>query len=141
MQAVRDGSRWMIKLDDGQDLFKAIQEHARSHSIGAAIVVSGIGMLKTAAVGYWNGREYDVTELTEPHELVGLHGSIASLDEGPSVHLHAELANARHEVVGGHLMRGTVGILTELFVETFPGATWGRPMNESLGLRALDLEP
>jgi predicted DNA-binding protein with PD1-like motif len=141
MQALHDGSRVMLRLDDGQDVFAALSQVARNRGIRAAAVVSGIGMVKSAAVGFWTGREYDVQNLDRPHELIGLQGSIATLDEGPSIHLHAQLANERHQVVGGHLLRATVGVVGEILLETFPGKTFGRPLNESLGLRTLDLEP
>jgi uncharacterized protein len=140
MQAVAEGSRWMLRLDQGQDLFDALGDFARQHQIRAAAVVSGIGMLRDVAVGYWNGSEYVRKDLAEPHELIGLHGSVAEAD-GPSVHLHAALAGPNHTLVGGHLMRATVWVLNEIVVETFPGQTFGRPMDETLGLRKLDLEP
>ncbi len=140
MQAISDGTRWMLRLDQGQDLFPALSTFARDHSIRAAVVVSGVGMLKDAVIGYWNGSEYVQKTLPEPHEVVGLHGSLAEA-EGPSVHLHVALAAPDHTLVGGHLMRGTVWILNEIFVDTFPGRTWARPMDETLGLRKLDLEP
>jgi uncharacterized protein len=140
MQAIADGTRWMLRLDQGQDLFAALGTFAQQHEVRAAAVVSGIGMLRDFAVGYWNGSEYARKEIAEPHELVGLHGSIAEAD-GPSVHLHAELAGPSHQLVGGHLMQGTVWVLNEILIETFPGRTFGRPIDETLGLRKLDLEP
>ena len=130
----------MLRLDQGQDLFATLSSFAREHGIHAGVVVSGIGMLKDASIGYWNGSEYVRMDLAEPHELVGLHGSIAEAD-GPSIHLHAALAAPNHQIVGGHLIRGTVWVLNELFLETFPERTFGRPIDETLGLRKLDLEP
>jgi predicted DNA-binding protein with PD1-like motif len=141
MQQVQEGHRWMLRLDDGQDLPAAVAEFARAHAIRAGVVVSGIGMLRAGAVGFWDGQQYQPRELSEPHELVSLHGSIAEVDGAPSVHLHVGLADRRHALSGGHLLRGTVGVLAEIYVETFPGRAFGRPLNESLGLRALDLEP
>ncbi len=141
MQAVREGTRWMLRLDDGQDLFEALSDWARREDVRAAAIVSGIGMFRRATVGYWNGSEYRPEELTVPHEVVALHGSIARADETPSLHLHAGLAGPDHHLVGGHLLRATVGVLQEVTVETFPGRTFGRPLVESFGLRMLDLEP
>ncbi|MCI4349794.1 MAG: DNA-binding protein [Thermoplasmata archaeon] len=140
MQAVAEGTRWMLRLDQGQDLFATLGEFAREHAIRAAVVSSGIGMLRDVAIGYWNGSEYVRKDLAEPHELVGLHGSIAEAD-GPSIHLHAALAAPNHQLVGGHLIRGTVWVLNELLLDTFPGRTFGRAIDETLGLRKLDLEP
>ncbi|MGD0249277.1 MAG: PPC domain-containing DNA-binding protein [Thermoplasmata archaeon] len=140
MQAVREGNRWMLRLEDGQDLFETLTEWARTEDIRAAVIVSGIGMFRSATIGYWDGSQYRPQELTVAHEVVALHGSIARADGAPSLHLHAGLAGPDHHLVGGHLMRATVGVLQEVVVEVFPGRTFGRPMAESFGLRMLDLE-
>jgi predicted DNA-binding protein with PD1-like motif len=141
MQLVQDGTRWMLRLDDGQDLFQTLTDFARERKLRAAAVLSGIGMLKAGSVGYWNGQEYETKKLEQPHELVALHGSIAESDGNPSLHLHAALADREHRTVSGHLVNGTIGVLAEIYLETFPKRVFGRPMNESLGLRTLDLEP
>jgi len=141
VQAVRDGSRWLVRLDDGQELFEAVAGFASREDVRAGAVVFGIGMFRRATIGYWDGQQYRPQELTTPHEVVGLHGTIARADAKPSIHLHAALAGPDHALVGGHLMQATVGMLQELLVETFPGRTFGRPLVESFGLRMLDLEP
>ena len=141
MQVVSEGARSMLRLSEGDDLHERIGSFAESTSVRAAAVVMGIGVLSTASVGYWNGREYAMRELSTPHELVALGGSIAMADGRPSVHLHVSLAGPDHVVLGGHLVRGRVGLLAEILIEAFPRRTFGRPMVESLGLRALDLEP
>lgn len=139
MQTVRDGTRWMLRLEDGDDLFDQLGRFAEQEDIRAAAVVFGIGMLRRGTIGYWDGTQYRPKELTGPHEVVGLHGTIARADERPSLHLHAALAGPDHVLVGGHLLRATVGVLQEVLVETFPGREFGRPMVESFGLRMLDL--
>jgi len=141
VQAVRDGSRWLLRLDDGQDLFETLSAFATREEVRAGAVAFGIGMFRRATIGYWDGQQYRATELTQPHEVVGLHGTIARAEGRPAIHLHAALAGADHRLVGGHLMQATVGMLQELLVETFPGRTFGRPLVESFGLRMLDLEP
>ena len=141
MQRVRDGSRWMLRLNDGDDLFGRLTEFAAAEAVRAAVVVSGVGMLRAATLGYWNGREYEWQTFDAPMELIALHGSIAVADGAPSLHLHAGLADNEHRLRGGHLQKATVGVLGEILVETFPGRTFGRPMDETLGLRGLDLEP
>ena len=141
MQAVREGNRWMLRLEDGQDLFETLVEWARREEIRAAAVVSGIGMFRRATIGYWDGTQYRPQEIAIPHEVIALHGSVARADGAPSLHLHAGLAGPDHRLVGGHVIRATVGVLQEVLVETFPGRTFGRPIAESFGLRMLDLEP
>src|ERR1700691_1555676 len=141
MQESSEGSRWMLRLDDGEDVFVQFTEFSRRHTVRAAAIVSGIGMLEAATIGYWDGKASQPPSLDVPHELVALHGSIAEVDGAPSVHLHVALAGPGHTLVGGHLLRGTVGILNEILIETFPGHQFGRPLDESFGLRRLDLAP
>ncbi len=141
MQEIHEGSRWMLRLDDGQDLFATLTEFARTHQVRAAAVVFGIGMFRNGAFGYWDGSQYRPEELAGPHEVVALHGTIAEADGAPSIHLHGAVAGPDHRLVGGHLLRATVGVLQEMLIEEFPGRAFGRPLDESRGLRMLDLEP
>ena len=141
MQAVREGDRYVLRLDDGQDLFETLSGFAQREGVRAAAVVLGIGMFRKATLGYWDGAAYQPLEIAVPHEVVALHGTIARADGNPSIHLHSALAGPDHRLVGGHLMRATIGMLQEVVIDTFPGRTFGRPMTESYGLRMLDLEP
>ena len=101
----------------------------------------GIGQLRTATLGYWNGQEYETKEIAEPAELISLAGSIAEDEGRPSVHLHAALGLRSHATVSGHVLRGTVGLLAEVLLESFPSKAFSRPLDETLGLRTLRLEP
>ncbi|HYA53981.1 MAG TPA: PPC domain-containing DNA-binding protein [Thermoplasmata archaeon] len=141
MQTVHDGTRWVLRLDDGQDLFEALTAFAAKEDVRAGAVVFGIGMFRRATFGYWDGSQYRPHELSVPHEVVSLHGTIARQDGVPSLHLHGAVAGPDHRIVGGHLLRATVGMLQEVVVEVFPGRSFGRPMVESYGLKMLDLEP
>jgi len=141
MQAIREGTRWMVRLDDGQDLFEALGSFARDEQIRAGAVLFGIGMFRRATFGYWDGEQYRPHELTVPHEVVALHGTIAVAEGIPSIHLHGAVAGPDHGLVGGHLIRATVGVLQEVAIDTFPGRAFGRPLVESWGLRMLDLAP
>ncbi len=141
MQAVQEGTRWILRLDDGQDLFETLSGFAEAKEIRAGAVLFGIGMFRRATLGYWDGRQYQPLELTQPQEVVALHGTIARADGAPSIHLHGAVAGPDHRLLGGHLLRATVAMLEEVVIETFPGRTFGRPLVESWGLRMLDLEP
>ncbi len=141
MQELIEADRAVLRLNLGEELFESFRSFSTRHRVRAGIVVEGIGMLREATLGFWNGREYVPHVLSAPHELVGLHGSIAEVDGTPSLHLHAALAGPDHRVLGGHLLRGVVGVVVEAYVTTFPNRTFGRPLDESLGLRTLDLAP
>ncbi len=141
MQAVREGTHWAVRLNEGDDLFGALTEFARKEGIRAGAIQFGIGMFSRATLGYWDGSRYQPHEIDVPHEVVALHGTIAEADGQPSIHLHAGLAGPGHRLVGGHLLKATVKVLQEISIDTFPGRAFGRPMVESVGLRMLDLEP
>jgi predicted DNA-binding protein with PD1-like motif len=139
MQAVSDGARWMVRMVEGERLPDAFVEFARSQGIRAAAVPMGIGQLTQVRLAFWNGSEYVPRDLTSPVELVSLSGSIADADGEPSVHLHATVGLADHSAAGGHLVSGTVGLLVESLIVTFPGQVFRRPFDESVGLRRLEL--
>ncbi|MCI4326435.1 MAG: DUF296 domain-containing protein [Thermoplasmata archaeon] len=139
MQAVSDGARWMVRLVEGERLPDVFVEFARAHGIRAAAVPMGIGQLTQVRLAFWNGTEYVPREIPTPVELVSLSGSIGEAEGEPSVHLHATVGLADHSTVGGHLVSGTVGLLVESLVETFPGRAFPRPFDESVGLRRLEL--
>ncbi len=131
----------MLRMDPGEELVEALGRFAETHRIRAAAVAMGIGTLRIATLGYWNGKEYEKKEVGEPTELVALGGSIAEADGRPSIHLHAALGTRSHSTVSGHVHSATVNLLAEILIETFPTHVFGRPLDESVGLRILDLEP
>ena len=131
----------MLRMNPGEELLETLGRFADAHKIRAAAVAMGIGTLRSATLGYWNGQEYEKLQVDEPTELVALGGSIAFAEGRPSVHLHAALGKRDHATVSGHVHSGTVNLLAEILVETFPEHVFGRPLDESAGLRILDLEP
>jgi len=141
MQAVQEGTKWVLRLDEGQDLFEALTAFAEKEHVRAGAVLFGIGMFRRATFGYWDGTQYQPHDLAVPHEVVALHGTIAWTDGHPSIHLHGAVAGPDHRLVGGHLLRATIGILQEVVIETFPSHSFDRPLEESIGLRMLNLEP
>jgi len=141
MQTARTGDRWMLRLEEQEEVIETLSEFAHREGIRAGAVVAGIGQVRRATIGYWDGSRYLPQELTVPHEVLGLTGSIAQADGAPSLHLHLTAAGPDYRAVGGHLLRASVGVLMEIVVEAFPGRAFGRPMSESVGLRRLDLEP
>ncbi len=141
MQSVREDHQYVLRLDRGEELFESLTRFARTEQLRAGVLTAGIGMLSPFRLGYWNGREYAAREFPTAHELVALHGTLAEADGIPSLHLHAALAGPDHAVVGGHLLGGTVSVLAELHLVTFPARRFARPIDETLGLRKIDLCP
>ena len=139
MQEVEDAGRWMLRFSEGETLPESLAEFASRRKVRSAAVPMGIGQFTKVRVGFWDGEKYRPKELTRPVEVVSLAGSIAEADGAPSIHLHATLGTEDHSTVSGHLLDATVGLLLESLVVPFPNARFVRPMDESVGLRRLDL--
>ncbi len=128
-----------VRLDPGEEVLPALESIAEKHDVRAGFVTVGIGSLRDTTLGYFDGERYLKRELKEPHELLGLSGSIARWEGRPHIHLHATLSDRACQSVGGHFHGGTVEILAEILVQAFRGE-FGRVPHGEL-LKVLTLHP
>lgn len=136
MQSAIEKNHVIIKLDDGEDLFKTLAEVIDKHEIDTGLVLSGIGMLRDFEIGFYNGTEYLKERFADPMELLSMHGSIASSVES-RIHIHVGLANNEHKVFGGHLFSAKVCMLNEILLLKLDEITQKRELNEKSGLLEL----
>lgn len=139
MQATHEGSDHVLRLDPGEEIPDRLGRYATAAGIRAGVVVMGIGQLVETRIGFWNGQEYRPLRLESPVELLALHGTVAEADGQASLHLHVAVGDAEHRVLGGHLLSARVGLLAEVHLRALPGKVFSRPMDESVGLRRLEL--
>lgn len=80
---------------------------AAEHGVRAA-VVTAIGSLKRAALGFYDGRkrEYKRVEVDRPLELVSCSGIVSVVDGETHVHLHAVVSDVNSLAFGGHVLEG-----------------------------------
>jgi len=105
-----------LRLADGEDLVAALGRLA----VESAVILAGIGMVRDAAIGYWNGTQYGTTRLDEPAELLSLQGNIARHGQERIVHAHLCIAGADGVARGGHLMAATVHNTAEIALRLAP---------------------
>lgn len=76
-------------------------------------------MLKEFEIGYFNinKKQYEKEYFDEPYELLSLAGNISVKDNEIFPHLHASLAGADKNVIGGHLFKAKVCNTVELFIK------------------------
>lgn len=137
MQVERETNILVVKLDNNEDLFSTLEKIAQDQMIKSGMVLFGIGMLRDIELGYYLGKDYQWTTITEPSELVALHGTIATVDDAPSLHLHAGLAYQDHGLKGGHLKKGTVNMLAEIGIIKLTDVELTRKKNPNSGLNEL----
>ncbi len=139
MRSREDKSLVIARLDDGEDLFKSLEEVIEKHQIKSGLVVSGIGMLRDFTLGYFDGKEYQKKVFDEPCELVSLQGSISTKGE-TVIHLHTSLADEDNTVIGGHLFSAEVYSLNEIVIRKLEEVTLRRELHPKTGLKMLDFD-
>ncbi|MCI0497783.1 MAG: DUF296 domain-containing protein [Thermoplasmata archaeon] len=136
MESARSGQVIVARLDDGEELLASVEAMASREAAGSALVVSGIGMLRNARLGYWDGKGYRESTLDGPVELLSLLGSCAP----SSVHLHAVVGLGDHSTAGGHVLGGTVQYVNEVTMLALDGIGLSRKEDPATGLRVMTLD-
>lgn len=136
MDSRRERDLIMVKLSDGEDLFPSLEAAAREHGLDSGAVLWGIGMVRDFEIGFFGRRGYEKTFVSEPHELLGLHGSVA-MRADPTIHLHATVGRPDHAAVGGHLFRAKAAVVNEIQLVRFNEIRFDRDLNPATGLREL----
>lgn len=127
----------VCKMESGDNVMDGIMDIVKTYSIHSGAVLWAIGMIEDAEVGYLKGKEYKKDVLPDRMEVVSFHGSIAMDD--PRVHVHIALADEQHAVHGGHFFGGKANPLLEIEIQKFDGITMRRKLNESSGLKELNI--
>ncbi len=140
MKYQKTDSRYVVRLDKGEQLMVCLRELIASESIAAAWV-QGLGGAANAELGYYDlaSREYRWQKFDELMEITSLQGNI-STDESnqPVVHLHGSFSRADFSAIGGHVKELEVGGTCELFITEVP-LSLVRRQDEAVGLKLLDL--
>lgn len=128
------------RLRPNDEILSYLTALAKERSIRAALI-AGIGGLRHLEVGVFKGGSYDVASYEagpgETIELTSLLGTLAIDGSGsPSPHIHVTASLPNHQPVSGHLIKGVVGPLVELYVISLEGELW-RLNDPSIGLPAL----
>jgi len=138
MPARRSGQDWFVAFEPGAPLHEAYRAFAAEQGLAAAVVTSGIGMLKDPELGFYDGQRYQKARLEGAYELVSLQGNLALLEGKPFTHLHATVAGPDHVARAGHLFEGTIHVAHEGHLRVLEGVALRRerdPATQLAGLR------
>ena len=129
----------IARLFDGEDFYSALKAACEKHKVESGIFLFGLGMLRNFELGYFKKKgDYTPKKFKTPHELICISGNVIKQDEEFLFHIHASLANEKKNVVGGHLLKGTVHVTNELaIIKT--GIKLKRKIEEIIGLKGLYL--
>jgi len=129
-----------LRLFPDEDLNEKIKEACRIHDVKTGVVLSGIGQLKKAKLGYFKEKgDYTPEEFEKPLEILSLTGNICKQEDDYLLHLHIVLGNEKKNAFGGHFIDGTIGIIGEI-VLLKANVEIKREYDDETGLKTLVLK-
>jgi predicted DNA-binding protein with PD1-like motif len=118
----KPGTRLLVRLDRGEEVLASLAALCSEQGIACASL-TGIGAVRDAELGYYDLESFTYATRSVPEvcELVSLVGNVALVDGAPFVHAHATLGDRELRLVGGHLVRATVAVTAEIFLDVHEG--------------------
>lgn len=132
MIRVQEGNDLFVRLIDGEDLVRSLSGLA----VDSGVLLAGIGMVRKARFGFWNGTAYEEHRVEDPAELLSMQGNFATSADGRVLHCHAVVAARDGTVLGGHLLEATVHNTAEVSIRVLAQIRLER-RPESTGLLGL----
>ncbi|MEM3153321.1 MAG: DUF296 domain-containing protein [Candidatus Bathyarchaeia archaeon] len=128
------------RILEDEDLADAIKQRAEKSGVKAGLITV-IGSLKTAVLGYYKEGEYKHIRLDGPLEIASCAGNIAVDEKGGTViHAHIVVTDEDGKAFGGHLMQGSVvGVTAELAIIEGVGLNLQRIFDGKTKLKLLRL--
>ena len=140
MQSKQEKDLIFIRLLPDENIYEKLEEACMKYQVDTAVVISGIGQLKDFELGYFKEKgNYTPQHFKTPHELLSLEGNICEQNGEYKFHLHAVLGNDKKEVVGGHLIEGTVEVTNEIILLKTE-LKFERKTEDNTGLEGMFLE-
>jgi uncharacterized protein len=127
----------IYNLKPGTNLTDGLLAVVKGEKIKTA-KVEAIGGVKQLRLAYYNSsaRKYEEHEYDEFLEVTSLIGNITLKDKEPFLHLHGTFGRRDMNVIGGHVISGTVFPLLEVVFT--PTANWAlRRLDERMGLNRI----
>jgi predicted DNA-binding protein with PD1-like motif len=140
MQSKEKQNIIFIRLFPDEDVNEKIIEVCKTHNVKTAVVLSGIGQLAKAQLGFFKDKgDYAPQIFNKPLEILSLTGNICKQDDEYILHLHTVLGDEQKNAVGGHFIEGQVSITAEI-VLLKTNVVIQRKIDEKTGLKTLFLE-
>ncbi|MBO0782903.1 MAG: DNA-binding protein, partial [Ktedonobacteraceae bacterium] len=117
----RQGRTFIARFKPGNELVSSVHQFLVEKGIRAGYIptlLGGFKNLKLISMTFGEGENEvkDVElEYRQPLEYFGT-GTIAYLDDQPSIHVHLTAAQSGNKSLTGHLVSGEIAILTEIVI-------------------------
>src|SRR6266852_1945329 len=123
------------QLPFGSDLYEGLTRFVQQENIRLGRI-QAIGATTHAVVAFYdqNTKTYNPLEFSGGMEILNLSGNVSIRDGEPFVHVHLLLGDAKGNVFGGHLLRGTKLFACEVTIDEFEGDDLVRALHDQTGL-------
>lgn len=100
------GSRFVLRLDPGEELFQALTGFARETGIRSASF-RVIGSAKEIILSWYNLSEkhYEDATISEELEILAVSGNLGTLNNECAIHAHGCFGDRNLNVKGGHIKK------------------------------------
>jgi len=131
------GSRFILRLDPGEELFQSLADFAKNTGIRSAGFCV-IGSAKEVVLSWYNLSEkrYEDTVITEELEVLGVTGNLGMFENTIAIHAHGTIGDRNLIVRGGHIKKLVVLATCEVDLVLIEG-TLEREHDEATGLNLL----
>jgi predicted DNA-binding protein with PD1-like motif len=119
---LKDNSRYILRFDKAEEVFKGIEEFMSQEQIKACTFY-GIGSCSEVNLGYFNKtlKEYRKKPFFEDFEIISFQGTGGMMAEKPIVHAHGMFGRTDFTVTGGHVFKMVVSATCEIFLAQLDG--------------------
>jgi len=140
MKSIEKNNIVFIKLFRDEDIKESLKKACKKHEVNSAILISGIGQLDYAKLGYFKKKgDYHPEEFYNPLEILNLSGNIIKDSNEYLLHLHITLGQEDKKTIGGHLIEGKISITGEIVILK-TDIKLKRIYDEKTGLKSLSIE-
>ncbi|MDY6940310.1 MAG: PPC domain-containing DNA-binding protein [Cyanobacteriota bacterium] len=123
-----------VRLHPGEDLKRSLFDCCTRKQINAAYLLSCVGSLRQATIRFAD--RSDGTPIEKRLEIISLEGTLSRY----GVHLHIAVSDRQGQVIGGHLMDGSLVYTTaEIVLGIVPNTIFKREFDPLTGYRELTI--
>jgi uncharacterized protein len=112
------GSDIFLRIDSEEFLIDSLVKLATARDIKEAAVTSGVGMLRSVELGFFDVRkdDYEKTRFEGIYDVNSIIGNITRLEGAPAPHMHIVFNDMSHATYSGHVIEAQSHITMELFL-------------------------
>ncbi|WP_299690825.1 DUF296 domain-containing protein [uncultured Vibrio sp.] len=122
------------RLTRGQDLKLEIQRLVTAHGVAAGSIASCVGCVSQLNIRLANANNTKLVQA--PFEIVSVMATLTPNHQ----HVHLSVADENGNVIGGHLLEGTIIATTaELIVHRYDTLTFNREHDDTTGYTELTI--